>query len=101
MSGWSPVPHKPARFNGTPFAIRRAGYRTVGEVCEAAGISDTTFRRWEGARVPKMPRIDGIKAIPAAEFDAFVNVCRHAYLAAPKTRNKANLRSATCRCPNT
>jgi hypothetical protein len=92
LSGWQPPPHKPrARFNAVTFTVRRAGYRTAGEVCEAAGISDTTWRRWEGVRVPPMPVVDGIKAIPETQFAAYVEVCRRAYLEAPKTRNKGRL----------
>lgn len=90
MSGWRPLPHKPrARFNATTFTVRRRGHRTAGEVCEAAGISDTTFRRWEGVRIPRMPVVDGIKAVPESDFDTYVETCRRAYLHAPKTRNKA------------
>lgn len=96
LSGWQPPPHKPrARFNAVTFTVRRAGYRTAGEVCEAAGISDTTFRRWEGVHIPCMPVVDGIKAIPESEFAAYVEVCRRAYLAAAKTRNKSRLIRAT------
>ena len=91
-SGWRPLPHKPrARFNSTAFTVRRKGFRTAGEVCRAAGISDTTFRRWEGIQFPRMPIVGGIKAIPAAQFGDYVEKCQIAYLAAPKTRNKAHL----------
>ncbi len=89
MSGWRPLPHKPrARFNAAVFTIRRRGHRTAGEVCEAAGISDSTFRRWEGNRIPRMPVVDGIRAVPESDFGRYVETCRRAYLDAPKTRNK-------------
>jgi len=93
MSGWRPLPHKPrARFNGTTFSVRRRGFRTAGEVCAAAGISDTTFRRWEGKRIPRMGVVDGIRAIPDADFESYVRTCRQAYLSATKTRNKERIR---------
>ncbi|MBL8863473.1 MAG: hypothetical protein JNK02_15885 [Planctomycetes bacterium] len=92
LSGWQPPPHKPrARFNAVTFTVRRSGYRTAGEVCAAAGISDTTFRRWEGVCIPPMPIVEGIKAIPEADFAAYVAVCRRAYVEAPKTRNKGRV----------
>lgn len=92
MSGWRPLPHQPrARFNAAVFTVRRRGHRTAGEVCEASGISDTTFRRWEGVRIPRMPVVDGIRAVPDSEFGAYVETCRRAYAAAPKTRHKARV----------
>ena len=95
MSGWKPPARKPrARFNGTTFAVRRWGFRTAGEVCGAVGISDSTFRRWEGVHFPRMPVVGGIRAIRESEFDDYVDVCRRAYLAAPRTRNKARVARA-------
>ena len=90
MSGWRPLPHKPrARFNGTTFQVRRKGYKTLAQVCEASGVPNTTLRRWLGDRVPELPLIDGIRAIADEEFDSYVETCRSEYLAAKKTRNKA------------
>jgi hypothetical protein len=70
-------PHKPrARFNAAAFAARRQGFRTIGEVCAASGVPDSTLCDWEGIRIPRMQRINGIRAVPADEFDSFVQRCR-------------------------
>jgi AcrR family transcriptional regulator len=80
MAGWRPLRHRPrARFNGPQFAVRRRGFRTVGEICEAAGIPKTTFDRWEGSIIPKLPRVEGMRVVPEAEFARYVEVCREAY----------------------
>lgn len=84
MSGWRPPPRKrpSARYNATTFQVRRAGYRTVGEIATASGVPLTTLRRWMGNRVPDLPEHKGIKAIPEAGFEHFVRVCKAARSAA-------------------
>jgi AcrR family transcriptional regulator len=96
MSGWRPLPHrKPrARFNGTTFQVRRKGYKTVAQICEAAGVPNTTLRRWLGSRVPELPLIDGIRAIGDEDFDEYVEICRREYLSSRRTRNKAKAEAA-------
>jgi hypothetical protein len=96
ISGWKPLPPKPrARFNAAAFAIRRQGYRTVGEVLDATGLSDTTFRRWEKASfIPRMPVVGGVRALRAEQFDSYVESCRRAYLVAATTRNKSTVQRA-------
>lgn len=90
MSGWRPLPHKPrARFNGTTFKVRGRGFKTLAQICEASGVPNTTLRRWLGAKVPALPLICGIRAIADEDFDEYVEVCRHAYLGAKRTRRKA------------
>lgn len=101
MSGWRPLPQKPrARFNGTTFQVRRKGYKTVAEVCAASGVPNTTLRRWLGKRIPELPLIDGIRAVADEDFDEYVEICRHEYLTARRTRNKAQAaaRSASTAC---
>lgn len=90
MSGWRPLPHKPrARFNGTTFQVRRKGFKTVAQICEASGVPNTTLRRWLGVRVPKLPLIDGIRAVADEDFAEYVELCRREYLGAKRTRKKA------------
>ncbi len=90
MSGWRPLPHKPrARFNGTTFQVRGQGFKTLAQICEASGVPNTTLRRWLGTRVPELPLIRGIRAVADDDFDQYVEVCRAAYLAAQRTRKKA------------
>lgn len=77
ISGWKrPVPKPRALFNATAFRLRREGYRTIGEICEAAGISDSTLISWEGRRIPRMKRIDGIRVVQARDFQTYVAACR-------------------------
>jgi hypothetical protein len=84
MSGWRPLPRIPrARFNGATFALRRRGYRAIGDVCRAAGIPDSTFRRWEVVRIPHMGVIGGIEALPESEFERYVQTCRLAVSVTP------------------
>jgi hypothetical protein len=52
--------------------LRKAGYRTVGELCEAAGVPPSTFDTWEGKRLPKLPRINGVRVVPSADFERWV-----------------------------
>ena len=91
MAGWRPLPpQKPrARFNGTTFQVRRKGFKTLAQICKASGVPNTTLRRWLGNRVPDLPLIDGIRAVADEEFDEYVGLCHRAYLAAKRTRNKA------------
>jgi hypothetical protein len=101
MSGWRPLPHKPrARFNGTTFQVRAKGFKTLAQVCEASGVPNTTLRRWLGNRVPELPLTDGIRAVADEDFAEYVELCRREYLAAKRTRNKAEAaakaRSRSC-----
>jgi hypothetical protein len=57
----------------------------VGEIATASGVPLTTLRRWMGNRLPDLPEHKGIKAIPAAEFEQFVRVCKAARAAALTT----------------
>jgi AcrR family transcriptional regulator len=77
LSAYRRPPKKPrARENAKVFAIRRKGYRTVGQIAAAAGIPLTTFRRWEGKRSPEVPVVDGMKAVTEEEFKEVVERCR-------------------------
>lgn len=69
-------PQRRARYNGTTFQLRRDGYYTVGQLCEAAGVPDSTFRDWEGTLIPKLPTVNGIRAVRKQEFDALVAKCK-------------------------
>lgn len=77
ISGYSSPPKKPrARGNCAALGLRRAGYRTIGEVCAAAGVPDSTLTGWEGIHIRPMDRVNGVRAIPAAQFDSYVSLCR-------------------------
>ena len=54
----------------------------MGEIATASGVPLTTLRRWMGNRLPDLPEHMGIKAIPVAEFEHFVRVCKAARSAA-------------------
>lgn len=91
MAGWRPLPRKrpPARHNGLTFQVRRKGYRTLGEVADASGVPNTTLRRWiDRGKLTAPPLLDGLMALPEAEYEAYVARCRALYLSAPKARNK-------------
>lgn len=84
ISGYVPPPRAPrARFNNRAFGLRKRGFRTLAEVSAATGIPDTTLCRWEGKRIPRLPRVDGIRAIPASQFDDYVRHCQRARNNAP------------------
>lgn len=79
VSGYQSLPRKPrARCNAAAFGLRCWGYGTIGEVCEASGVSDSTLTGWEGTVVPAMLRVDGVRVIPKDEFEAYVASCRRA-----------------------
>lgn len=71
-----PKKQKRAQYNGTAFQLRRQGYFTVGQICAAAGVPDSTFRDWEGLHFPSLPRVAGLRAVSKGQFDALVAQCK-------------------------
>lgn len=63
------------RTNSPSHALRRQGYRTIGEVCYAAKLSDSTLISWEGIHLPPMTKINGIRVVKSDEFAAYVESC--------------------------
>lgn len=63
------------RFNSPAHQLRRKGYRTIGEVCQAAGVADSTLTGWEGRFVPMMQRVEGVRVVSAEQFDSYVASC--------------------------
>ncbi len=61
ISGCTPrLAQRRARFNAMPFGLGRAGYITLGQLCKATGVPDSTICDWEKEkRIPKMPRLRG------------------------------------------
>lgn len=74
------------RTNSPAHALRRQGYRTIGEVCAAAGVSDSTLIGWEGRFIPSMRKIKGVRTVSSDKFDEYVAAC-------------INLREQRCRNP--
>lgn len=71
-----PKQQRRARYNGTTFQLRRQGYFTVGQICEAAGVPDSTFRDWEGLHFPSLPKVDGVRALSKDRFNSLVARCK-------------------------
>jgi hypothetical protein len=79
-----------ARFNATACQLRRAGHYTMGQICEAAGVSDSTLRGWEGVLIPRIPTVKGIRAVSEEDFKDIVARCRK--LTVARGRRGWNLR---------
>lgn len=61
--------------NSPAHQLRRMGYRTIGEVCAAAGVSDSTLIGWEGRFVPAMKKVNGVRVVTSDQFDRYVSAC--------------------------
>ena len=72
LSGLRPVRPKPRNTNRRAKRLRSDGYKTSGDICDATGVTRGTLHRWDGTRLPKLPRIGGLIAVPADQFDALV-----------------------------
>lgn len=76
--GTSPTQNRPRkpRQNGHVKWLHDRGYYTVGDICKAAGIPDSTFRDWEGVHFPELPRVRGLRAVRKDQYAELTAVCR-------------------------
>ena len=74
-SGINQTKPRVGRTNSPAHQLRRQGYRTIGEVCAAAGVSDSTLIGWEGRFISPMTKVNGVRAIPSEKFDKYVDAC--------------------------
>jgi len=95
-SGIKQAKPRVGRTNSPAHALRRLGYRTIGEVCAASGVSDSTLVGWEGRFVPVMKKVNGVRVIAAKEFDRYVSNCIR--IREQRCRNAEGVKAAQKKC---
>jgi hypothetical protein len=85
-AAWKPAPPKPrARLNSTACQLQQQGFLTVGQLAKAAGVARSTLQWWlASGRLPKLPIVRGVQAIPKDQAVRWLRSCERARLRAAR-----------------